>query len=268
MATIIGLILAIIAIGVGMSLKGAPMSALYNPAAYLIIFGGTAAALFIAFPMREIKKFPVLLKIVTFEPKLPSKAEQIAKLVECAEVAKKEGFLALEELASTSKDPFLIKGLEMIIDGYEAEFIEEVLFDEVEAIGKRHQSGALIFSQAGTYAPTLGVLGAVIGLVAALGNLADVDKLGHSIAAAFIATMLGIFSGYVLWHPIANKLKRISKNEQELKLLIIEGLLAIYHGTTPGALEKKLSVNIPPNERLKMAKTSEEKQPVTEEQTA
>jgi chemotaxis protein MotA len=268
MATIIGLVLAAIAIGVGMVLKGAPLSSLVNPAAYLIIFGGTAAALFIAFPMREIKKFPILLKIAIFEPKLPSKAEQIGKLVECAEVAKKEGFLALEELIANSKDPFFIKGLEMIIDGYEAEFIEEVLFDEVEAIGKRHQAGALIFTQAGTYAPTLGVLGAVIGLVAALGNLSDVEKLGHSIAAAFIATLLGIFSGYVLWHPIATKLKRISKQEQELKLLIIEGLLAIYNGVTPGALEKKLSVNIPPKERLKMGKKDDKTQPIPEEQTA
>jgi chemotaxis protein MotA len=268
MATIIGLVLALIAVGVGMVLKGAPLSALNNPAAFLIIFLGTAATLFIAFPMREIKKFPILLKIALIEPRLPSKAEQITSLIEVAELAKKEGFLALEEIASTTKDPFFAKGLEMIIDGYEPDFIEEVLFDEVEAIGKRHQAGALIFSQAGTYAPTLGVLGAVVGLVAALGNLSEIEKLGHSIAAAFIATLLGIFSGYVLWHPIATKLKRISKQEQELKLLIIEGLLAIYHGVTPSALEKKLSVNVPPKERNKIGKKDDSKQPIPEEQTA
>lgn len=268
MATIIGLVLAVLAIGYGMVLKGAPLASLYNPAAYLIIFGGTAASLFVAFPMREIKKFPILLKIVLMEPRLPSKAEQVAKLVECAEIAKKEGFLSLEEMASSTKDPFFAKGLEMIIDGYEAEFIEEVLFDEVEAIGKRHQSGALIFTQAGTYAPTLGVLGAVIGLVAALGHMSEVEKLGHSISAAFVATLLGIFSGYVLWHPIATKLKRISKQEQEIKLLIIEGLLAIYNGVTPGALDKKLSVNIPPKERKKMDKKEETTESVPEEKTA
>lgn len=137
----------------------------------------------------------------------------------------------------------------MIIDGYDAEFIEEVLFDEVEAIGKRHRTGALIFTQAGTYAPTLGVLGAVVGLIAALGSLSEIDKIGHSIAAAFIATLLGIFSGYVLWHPLANKLKRLSLQEQELKQLIIEGLLSIYQGVMPSALEKKLTVHIPPSER-------------------
>ncbi len=107
----------------------------------------------------------------------------------------------------------------------------------------------IFFTQAGTYAPTLGVLGAVVGLVASLGNLEDVNEIGHSISAAFIATLFGIFSGYVLWHPLANKLKRISKREQELKLLTIEGLLAIYKGVSPSALEKKLSASLPPKER-------------------
>jgi len=258
MSSIFGIILAFVAIGVGMVLKGASLSALNNPAAYLIIFGGTAAAVLIAFPFSEIKKFPILLKIALFEPKLTSKSDQVVSLVKCAEIAKKEGLLALEEMANNTQDPFYKKGLEMIIDGHDLEFIEEVLLDEVAAIDKRHKTGALIFTQAGTYAPTLGVLGAVIGLVASLGNLNNVEKLGHSISAAFIATLLGIFSGYVLWHPLANKLKRISKREQEFKLLTIEGLLAVYQGVTPSSLEKKLTVYIPPKERKKFDKVNEE----------
>ncbi|MEH7307620.1 flagellar motor stator protein MotA [Neobacillus drentensis] len=258
MSSIFGIILALVAIGVGMVLKGASLSALNNPAAYLIIFGGTAAAVLIAFPFSEIKKFPILLKIALFEPKLSSKSDQVTSLVKCAEIAKKEGLLALEEMANNTPDPFYKKGLEMIIDGHDIEFIEEVLLDEVAAIDKRHKTGALIFTQAGTYAPTLGVLGAVIGLVASLGNLNDVEKLGHSISAAFIATLLGIFSGYVLWHPLANKLKRISKREQEFKLLTIEGLLAVYQGVSPSSLEKKLTVYIPPKERKKIDKVNEE----------
>ncbi|MFD0825003.1 flagellar motor stator protein MotA [Neobacillus sp. M.A.Huq-85] len=254
MSSIFGILLALLAIGIGMVLKGASLTSLYNPAAYLIIFGGTAAALLVAFPFSEIKKLPQLFKIALIEPKLPSKAKQISSLVECAEVAKKEGFLALEEIAANTTDPFLKKGLELIIDGYDLEFIEEVLFEEVEAIDKRHKTGALIFTQAGTYAPTLGVLGAVVGLIAALGNLNNVEKLGHSISAAFIATLLGIFTGYVLWHPIANRLKRLSKKEQDLKLLTIEGLLAVYQGLSPSALEKKLTVSMPPKELKKFVK--------------
>lgn len=249
MSSIIGILIALIAIGFGMVLKGASLAALYNPAAYLIIFGGTIAAIMVAFPFSEIKQFPKLLRIALFEQKLPSKAEQISTLVACAEIAKKEGILALEEISINTVDPFFKKGLELIIDGYEIGFIEEVLLDEVAAIDMRHKTGALIFTQAGTYAPTLGVLGAVIGLVASLGNINDVVKIGHSISAAFIATLLGIFSGYVLWHPIANKLKRLSKKEQELKLLVIDGLLAIYQGISPSSLEKKLTVYISPKER-------------------
>lgn len=258
MSSIFGILLALIAVGVGMMLKGASLTALNNPAAFLIIIGGTVAALLVAFPFREIKKFPILLKIALIDPKIPSKSEQIANLITCAEVAKKEGFLALEEIAISTNDPFYKKGLEMIIDGYEVAFIEEVLLDEIESIEKRHKSGALIFSQAGTYAPTLGVLGAVVGLIAALGNLNDVDKLGHSISAAFIATLLGIFTGYVLWHPLSNKLKRLSKQEVEIKLLIVEGILAIYQGIMPGALEKKLTVYLPEKERQQYEKKSAE----------
>ena len=259
MSSILGIIVALLAIGIGMVMKGASLTALVNPAAFLIIFGGTAAAIMIAFPFSELKKFPVLLKIAFFEPKQPSKAEQISSFIEFAGIAKREGILALEEMTNNIKDPFLKRGYEMIIDGYDYDFIEEVLLDEVSAIDKRHKTGALIFTQAGTYAPTLGVLGAVIGLVASLGNLNDVDKLGHSISAAFVATLLGIFSGYVLWHPIANKLKRISKKEQELKLLMIEGLLAISQGLSPSAIEKKLTAHLSPKERIKYEKKIEEK---------
>ena len=106
-----------------------------------------------------------------------------------------------------------------------------------------------MFTQAGTYAPTLGVLGAVVGLIAALGNLNDIDKLGHSIAAAFVATILGIFTGYVLWHPFANKLKIISEHEVSQKRMIIEGILSLQAGDSPTAIEAKLMVFIPQTER-------------------
>ena len=114
---------------------------------------------------------------------------------------------------------------------------------------ERHRSGAMVFAQCGMYAPTLGVLGAVIGLIAALGNLSDIDQLGHSIAAAFVATLLGIFTGYVLWHPFANKLKQISQAEAEVKKMVMEGALALQSGASSIAMEAKLQAFIPPSER-------------------
>ena len=136
----------------------------------------------------------------------------------------------------------------MIIDTTDSDFANDVLLEKISAMQERHRKGALIFSQAGTYAPTLGVLGAVVGLIAALGNLADIEKLGHSIAAAFIATLLGIFTGYVLWHPMSNKLKLISRQEIEVRQIMVEGLLALQEGINSRQLEHKLNVYLTPAE--------------------
>ena len=110
----------------------------------------------------------------------------------------------------------------------------------LEAMEERHRVGAQVFAQAGMYAPTLGVMGAVIGLVAALGNLNDIEKLGHSIAAAFIATLFGIFSGYVLWHPFSNKLKQMSAKEVEIKRMIISGIKAIQNGESIYVIQERM----------------------------
>jgi chemotaxis protein MotA len=257
-STYIGLGLGVIAVCTGMVLKGASLTALANPAAIMIIFVGTTASIFIAFPMDEIKKLPKLFKIVFTEQPLPSKRELINQFMTWASIARREGLLALENTSDEIEDPFLRNGMKMIIDGGEPEFVRDVLNEEIHAIEQRHQLGATIFQQAGTYAPTLGVLGAVVGLVAALGNLSDIEKLGHSIAAAFIATLMGIFSGYVLWHPFSNKLKRKSKKEIEIKTLMVEGLLSIQAGVSPAAIEQKLLVYLPYSERT--AQTVEKKE--------
>ncbi|RAV14433.1 flagellar motor stator protein MotA [Paenibacillus contaminans] len=254
-SSIIGIILAVIAVGVGMVLKGASLSALANPAAFLIIFVGTAATLFIGFQMPEIKKFPFLLKKIFVGQKLQDKKELVQMFIEWTNISRREGLLALESKIETIDDPFLKYGMRMIIDGNDPDFVKEVLLEDIGAMEERHRSGASLFSQAGTYAPTLGVLGAVVGLVAALGNLNEIEKLGHSIAAAFIATLLGIFSGYVLWHPMANKLKQMSKKETEIRLMIAEGILSIQSGVSSIAIEQKLSIFIPLSQRF-----SEEKQ--------
>ncbi len=244
----IGIILGFLAVGLGMVLKGASLAALVNPAAFLIILVGTAASLFIGFPLDELKKFPQLIKIAFIKPQVKSKQELIQLFVDLAGYARREGLLSLENKVEDIDDPFLKKGLMMIIDGSENEFVRDVLLEHIASIEERHKAGALIFSQAGTYAPTLGVLGAVVGLIAALGNLNDIDTLGHSIAAAFVATLLGIFTGYVLWHPLANKLKRLSRQEVETKLLIVEGLLSIQMGMSPNNIEQKLSAFVAPSE--------------------
>jgi len=248
-SSVIGLALGIIVILTSMMLKGAHLSYLNNPAAFTVILGGTVASIFMAFPMRDLKKVGKLFKIVFSKPKLIDRKELIAMFMEWAMITRREGLLALENRVEEVKDPFLYEGMRMIIDGNDQEFVRDVLLEDIASMEERHRAGAQIFTQAGTYAPTLGVLGAVIGLIAALANLSDVDQLAQAVAAAFVATLLGIFTGYVLWHPIANKLKRLSKYEVETKLMMVEGLLSIQSGISTIAIQQKLSVFLTPEER-------------------
>ncbi|EXX85319.1 flagellar motor protein MotA [Paenibacillus darwinianus] len=254
-STVIGIALGLVAVVFGMFLKGAPIGQLINPAAYVIILVGTAASLFIGFPLSEIKKFPTLIKIVFREQKLVPREELIRMFMDWATITRREGLLALESKVDEIEDPFLRNGMRMIIDGNDQDFVRDVLLEEVAATEDRHKAGALIFSQAGMYAPTLGVLGAVIGLIAALADMSDMGALAKAIAAAFIATLLGIFTGYVLWHPIANKLKRLSKRESEIRLMMVEGLLSIQSGVSTIAISQKLSVFLTPTERNAMSET-------------
>ncbi len=248
-STFIGFIGGIAAVGVGMALKGADPHALINPAAFLIIFAGTAAAIFNAFPMSEIKKFPRLIKIIFFGRQFPKKQEILELFVAVAKAAKSEGVMAIEKRANEVEDPFIRATLTMVADGFNGELINNVVDAEIKQMEKRHASGALIFAQCGMYAPTLGVLGAVIGLIAALGNLSDIDQLGHSIAAAFVATLLGIFTGYVCWHPFANKLKQINLQEVEIRRMVLEGALALQEGASSIVMESRLQAFIPLSER-------------------
>lgn len=255
--SLIGVFLGFIAIGVGMVLKGVDITALLNPAAILVIFVGTAASVIIAFPSSEIKRVPKLLGIIFKEKKMPTPKELIFLFSDMAQLARREGLLALEAEMEKIDEPFLKQGLLMAVDGQSADYIRDVLNDEIDAMEERHSAGAQIFTQAGTYAPTLGVLGAVIGLIAALANMENTDELGAAISAAFVATLLGIFTGYVLWHPFANKLKRKSHEEVRLKEMMVDGILSILEGEAPRMIEQKLSAYLPEAQRKELQNESE-----------
>lgn len=258
--TLLGIIFGLIAVFVGMILKGADITALNNPAAFLIIILGTIASVTIAFPLNEIKNVPKLFKIIFTDRKKKPYTYYIKLFSDWSQIARREGILVLEKQLEEIDDPFLKNGLTLAIDGKTPDYIRDVLLEEIDSMEERHQVGIQIFSQAGTYAPTLGVLGAVIGLVAALGDMNDTGKLGHAISAAFIATLLGIFTGYVLWNPFANKLRRKSKQEVQLKILIIEGILSIIEGETAKEIEQKLSSFLPTSEREKFLNEGRESQ--------
>lgn len=260
--SIIGIILGVFAIGFGMVLKGVSPIALLNPGALLIIFVGTAASVCIAFPMSIIKKVPTLIKIIFIEEKQRNIKDIIATFTAWADLTRREGLLSLESQIDEVDDAFLASALQLAVDGQSPEFIRDVMLEKVDAMEERHQEGASVFSQAGTYAPTLGVLGAVIGLIAALGDMEDIEALGHAISAAFIATLFGIFTGYVLWHPFANKLKEKSKKEVFIKQIMIEGVLSITTGESSQVIKDKLGSYL---SRKELAKIDREEANAKEE---
>ncbi|MBR3117921.1 flagellar motor stator protein MotA [Oceanobacillus profundus] len=238
--SIIGLILGLIAVGVGMVLKGVGVTALINPAALLIIILGTVAAVTIAFPTSTLKNVPTLFKILFTETNKTNTRELVEMFSSWADQTRREGILSLEEQVNEVEDPFLASGLQLAIDGQSPDFIKDIMLEKISAMEQRHEEGAAVFTQAGTYAPTLGVLGAVIGLIAALGDMSNMEALGAAISAAFIATLLGIFTGYVLWHPFANKLREKSKKEVLQKEIMVEGILSITTGDSQLIVREKL----------------------------
>ncbi len=247
-SSLIGLVLALVAVGVGMALKGADPSVLMNPAAFLIIFGGTLAAMFVAYPMDQMKKFPSILKIAVLGKKFPDKGELVRQLSGYANLVRREGLLALDAIIDTIDEPFLKKSLTLATSTNSSEDLTRILESEIDSMKERHKIGANMFAQAGTYAPSLGVLGAVVGLIAALGNLNDIEKLGHSIAAAFVATLLGIFTGYVVWIPFASKMKMYSQNEAEVMELILTGVISIQRGDHVFYVEQEMLSKMAPKE--------------------
>jgi chemotaxis protein MotA len=248
-SSIAGIIIGVVAVVVGMLLKGVSFDALLNPAAFLIIIVGTVGAVTIATPLNELKNIGKLFGVLFTGAKFMSANEAIEKILSFAEMARREGLLVLEAKIQEETDPFLIRGLQLLVDGVDSDQLAESMEADISAMENRHAANANIFSQAGTYAPTLGVLGAVLGLIAALGNMEDIELLGHAISAAFVATLLGIFTGYVLWHPMANKLKRKSRQEVLVRTIIMEGIVGICRGMNPRMLKDNLSNYIAAKDR-------------------
>jgi chemotaxis protein MotA len=237
--TATGVALALIALIGGSVLKGAGIASLANPAAFVIVVLGTMAASLIQTPkptfMRAWKIFPWI-----FKPPTQDKQSLIAKMVQWGEIARKEGLLGLESAAEAEADPFSQKALQMLVDGTEPEKIRETLEVELEAREHTYLQSAKVFEGLGIYAPTLGIIGAVLGLIAVMKNLADPSKLGTGIAAAFTATIYGIGLANLLFLPTANKLKDIIKTQTGTQEMILEGIVAIAEGENPRNIEARL----------------------------
>lgn len=252
LTTILGVIAGVVAVVGAMIFKHIDFAVLLNPAAFFVIIVGTIATILNSFPGKNLKAIGSLFKILFTKKKEQSEAEIIDLIYNLSKQARSEGLLSLEAKVEEIQDPFLKKGVRLLVDGTGAELIEEILETEISTMEKRHEVNASIFSSAGMYAPTLGVLGAVFGLIAAMSHIDDTDQMAEAIAAAFVATILGIFTGYVLWNPFAKKLKVKSQQEVMSKEMMIIGILSMQNGDSPFILKEKLIATLPKSKQKKI----------------
>ncbi len=237
--SVIGLVLAVAALIGGSILKGSGISSLLSPAAFVIVLVGTVAAIFIQTPPATFSRAMRIVKWV-IRPPVADLEQLIQQILQWSQIARKEGLLGLEALVEQTEDTFARKGLQMLVDGTEPEAIRSVL--EVELSTKEHGDidAAKVFEGMGIYAPTLGIIGAVLGLMAVMKNLADPSKLGAGIAAAFVATIYGIASANLFFLPMGNKLKSVIKKQVQAREILIEGFVSIANGENPRNIEAKL----------------------------
>lgn len=238
-ATIGGILLAIGAILGGQALEGGHASSIMQATAAIIVFGGTIGATMVAYPMREFMHGLKMFKQAITDKKVEL-GPLAATIIDLAGVARRDGVLALEGRLPSIDDPFLKRALGFVVDGLDPAVTRDTLEAEIFAEFEEGAVGAKVFETAGGFAPTVGILGAVLGLIHVMENLNDPSKLGGGIATAFVATVYGVGIANLVFLPVANKLKRKLTVEKERKTLIAEGVLAIQEGLNPRVLEEKL----------------------------
>jgi chemotaxis protein MotA len=225
------------------------LKAYANLPGLMIIVGGTGGATVLSFTLSELKNLPGIVKKVFFNQMVNS-TETVTLMVGFAGKARREGLLGLEEDIAEIQDKFLQKGLQLVVDGTDMEMIREILETDVAFMETRHKVGAEIFTAAGGYSPTLGIIGAVAGLISAMGTVSDPSKLAGAIAVAFTATFYGIGIANLFLLPIASKLAAKNRDEVFIKELQLVGVLSISAGDNPRIVEEKMKAFLPPAERL------------------
>jgi chemotaxis protein MotA len=247
-ATLIGIVLALVGVFAAMILEGGSPLAIFLLPPLVLVFLGTFGAAIAGSSMADVKKIGGWFKLALMPAKVPPIADRISTLVTLAEKARKEGLLALEAQVKDIDDPFLKRGLQMGIDGTDPEELRAVLEGEIGAKKAEDKVAAKFFTAMGGYAPTIGIIGTVVGLIHVLENLSDPGSLGPLIAGAFVATLWGVLTANVFWLPMGTKITRISDLQAAQMELLVEGITEIQAGTSPRAVRLKLTSLVPPSE--------------------
>lgn len=226
---------------------------LLNPSAGLIVLGGTLGATLTAYPLEEIRLLPQVIR-QAFQKNDLQPGALVSKLVQFAEKARREGLLALETEVASAGDAFLQKGIQLVADGLDQETIKDMLETELDFVASRHAACYGILDAMGGFAPTMGIIGTVMGLIAVLANMEDASSLGPAIAVAFVATLYGVGTANLLWLPMGQKLKRKSEEELLLREVMIAGIISIQAGDNPQIVEEKLKSYLSPTVRRQIAR--------------
>lgn len=242
--TLLGFVLAVFAIIGGLVMEGGNALSLLHGPAFLIVVGGTVGAVMVQTPWRQFSHAFSMLKWMLFPPKEQHK-KQVTELLGWADVARQKGFLALEETLDKEPDPFTRKALIMLIDGEEPEVIRDAMDTEIILYREHMLRSAKVFESMGGYSPTIGIIGAVLGLIQAMTFLSDPNELGKGIATAFVATIYGVGFANILFLPAANKLRALIHTQVLSKELVVEGILALAQGENPHRIEHRLLAFVP-----------------------
>lgn len=237
--SIVAVLGGLTAILAGQALEGGHLGSLLQLTAFLIVIGGTASAVMLQSTPRQ---FITGLKMAAwvFKPPVFEYDKQIREIVTWSQTSRRGGLLALEGFVNSQKDPFTKKALQMLVDGGEPQSIREVLETELDSHEHGRKQAAKVWESAGGYSPTMGILGAVLGLIHVMENLSDPSKLGSGIAIAFVATVYGVGAANLLFLPMATKLKHLIRLESTAKELVMEGVVAIANGENPRLIEARL----------------------------
>lgn len=244
---VVGLSIAFAGILIGFIVDDGHVGAIVQGSAALIVFGGTIGAVLVGSTKQDLKNATMLFKRLfddSYE-KLPAKV--YAEVNQCAVLARKESILQIEKRLDSFSHPFMSSVFRFVVDGVDPRVIKKVFTDEIKQEEEKQLAGAKLFMDAGGFAPTIGIIGAVLGLIHVMGNLTDTSKLGTGIAVAFVATLYGVGSANLIFIPIANKLKRIVQEEVKLKEMILAGAISVVSGYNPYIIEEQMRsyVDIP-----------------------
>ena len=238
-SSLIGIAVALIGIIGGQLLEGGYVGSLLQSAALLIVLGGTAGAVMVQSPARVFGRGVRMAKWIVLPPDFAPR-RMITDIIRWSLSARKEGLLSLEQQADIATDPFARKGLQLLVDGAEPEKLREAMEVEIITFEEYHRQAARVWEAAGGYAPTIGILGAVLGLIHVMENLSDPARLGSGIAVAFVATIYGVGLANLVFLPVANKLKALIARQVLLREMLVDGLVSIAGGENPRMIENRL----------------------------